>query len=1060
MAKWFLLYNDNFKNHREQMKNILLKFFFFYLLALFFCISLNAKEEIHFGVYADLGVDETRRKYQPLVDYLNSTLNKKVVMEVLTQKEMDEKIAKNELDIVTTNPIHFLKIRHQYPLDGAIATLVSLSDKGKPIDEIGGVIFVRSDSPIQTLNDIKGKLIVTSTMNALGGFQAQAYEFYRAGINLSRQKNKIIETHSSYKEVVHDIREQKGEVGFIRDGILEDMLKKGELSPGSIRILNEQSNISHPYKVSTRLYPEWPVFDLPHADHNDVKPFLVALLSLKPIKEVGIYGYALPSDYLIVEDLSRTLRLPPFDKSPVFTITDVWHSYAIEILILITLLSLVIIYYTLEQQRKRRFEALLSNIGDGVYGIDTKGRCIWINNQALNMLGYSKKEVLYKNAHALFHHHKLSLEIYEESECPVYLTSLDKQIRKVEDCFIRKDGTFFPVRLISAPINGLGSIVVFSDISERKQLEQELHEESELHKAIIDNVAYAIIATDQNGLITRFNHRAEEMLGYSAEEMIHKTTPILIHDYEEVVTRARAFSVELNEFITPGFEVFVAKTKRKLPNEHEWSYIRKNGERITVSLSVTALRDQTGNIYGYIGIANDITEKKWIQQEQQMSEERFRRLFENMSNGVAIYRATDDGDDFIFQDINHAVINIEGVEYEEVIGEKLTEVFPNVDALGLLEVFRRVYQTGHGEHYAVRWYEDDTLKGWRDNYVYKLPNEEIVAVYDDVTEQKIIEEALLKSEASLKKAQMIARIGSWELNLRTNNLKWSDEIFHIFEIDKNEFDASYEAFLAAIHPEDRSRVNQAYLDSVKTRQKYLIEHRLLMKDGRIKWVQEIGNSEYDNNGTPIISRGTVQDITEQYLINLELQETKEKLEEANNALKVKNDMLKEQAMNDGLTHIPNRRFFDEMYEQKYKEVLRDKKTLAVLMIDVDYFKNYNDFYGHGKGDECLSRIASTLKNSLKRPTDMIARYGGEEFVVVLKDIDRNGAKKVAEALVNAVSSMQIPHENSTVSDHVTISIGMAFKEIKALISKVELLKRSDDALYIAKKNGRNGFYIV
>lgn len=173
------------------------------------------------------------------------------------------------------------------------------------------------------------------------------------------------------------------------------------------------------------------------------------------------------------------------------------------------------------------------------------------------------------------------------------------------------------------------------------------------------------------------------------------------------------------------------------------------------------------------------------------------------------------------------------------------------------------------------------------------------------------------------------------------------------------------------------------------------------------------------------------------------------------ALKLKSDWLEELSMYDGLTHIPNRRYFDEVYEKKYKETMRDKKTLAVLMLDVDYFKLYNDHYGHGKGDECLIKIAGALRMTLKRPSDMVARYGGEEFVLLLQDIDIEGATKVAESLVEAVGELGILHEYSSVCDHVTVSVGLGFKEKESSVSKEELIKCADDALYLAKERGRN-----
>jgi diguanylate cyclase (GGDEF)-like protein len=177
-------------------------------------------------------------------------------------------------------------------------------------------------------------------------------------------------------------------------------------------------------------------------------------------------------------------------------------------------------------------------------------------------------------------------------------------------------------------------------------------------------------------------------------------------------------------------------------------------------------------------------------------------------------------------------------------------------------------------------------------------------------------------------------------------------------------------------------------------------------------------------------------------------------------LKLKSDKLEELSMIDSLTNIPNRRFFNENFEKKYKEILRDKKSLALIMIDVDFFKLYNDNYGHWQGDECLRKVARTLRKNLKRPTDTVSRYGGEEFVVLLKDIDMDGAKKVVQSLIDAVANLKIEHKYSTVAEFVTISAGLSIKESDEDISKEDLLKMADNELYRAKESGRNKFCAI
>lgn len=174
-------------------------------------------------------------------------------------------------------------------------------------------------------------------------------------------------------------------------------------------------------------------------------------------------------------------------------------------------------------------------------------------------------------------------------------------------------------------------------------------------------------------------------------------------------------------------------------------------------------------------------------------------------------------------------------------------------------------------------------------------------------------------------------------------------------------------------------------------------------------------------------------------------------------LKIKSDRLEELSMCDALTGIPNRRHYQEAFDKKYKEVLRERESIALIMIDVDNFKLYNDNYGHWQGDDCLKKVAFALRRNLKRPTDIVARYGGEEFVVILKDIDKEGAKIVAEGLVQAVIDMKIPHAHSLASEFVTISAGVALKEADDKISQEELVQLADEQLYCAKESGRNRY---
>lgn len=171
-------------------------------------------------------------------------------------------------------------------------------------------------------------------------------------------------------------------------------------------------------------------------------------------------------------------------------------------------------------------------------------------------------------------------------------------------------------------------------------------------------------------------------------------------------------------------------------------------------------------------------------------------------------------------------------------------------------------------------------------------------------------------------------------------------------------------------------------------------------------------------------------------------------------LEVKNRELNELVSIDGLTGIANRRFFDLVLQREWDRHKRDKSALSVLMLDVDFFKRYNDRYGHQAGDECLRTVAQALEASIHRDIDLVARYGGEEFAAIL-NCDAHGAYVVAERMRLAVSSLALPHEDSTIGTTVSISIGLASTSTSNIVSKEQLIQLADVALYESKSHGRN-----
>jgi diguanylate cyclase (GGDEF)-like protein len=161
------------------------------------------------------------------------------------------------------------------------------------------------------------------------------------------------------------------------------------------------------------------------------------------------------------------------------------------------------------------------------------------------------------------------------------------------------------------------------------------------------------------------------------------------------------------------------------------------------------------------------------------------------------------------------------------------------------------------------------------------------------------------------------------------------------------------------------------------------------------------------------------------------------------------------ALLDGLTGLPNRRAFDDYLRREWLRAQRGAATMAMLMIDIDFFKNYNDLYGHLRGDDCLRGVASAIGTCLSRPADLAARYGGEEFACILPDTDREGALIIAERLRSGVESLAIPHGDSEASERVTISLGLAALMPTGEFEPKILIEVADANLYRAKREGRN-----
>lgn len=216
----------------------------------------------------------------------------------------------------------------------------------------------------------------------------------------------------------------------------------------------------------------------------------------------------------------------------------------------------------------------------------------------------------------------------------------------------------------------------------------------------------------------------------------------------------------------------------------------------------------------------------------------------------------------------------------------------------------------------------------------------------------------------------------------------------------------------------------------------------------MRWVSTSKIPLLDDHGAIQGIIGISMDITERKKSDILIQELIRRLE-------TEKDKAQQSAMTDGLSGIPNRRYFDETLDKELYRLKRSGSPLALIMLDIDHFKKYNDRYGHVAGDDCLKLVAETIRSNIGRAPDFAARYGGEEFAIVMPDTDIHGAMIVAERLRLSIESLGVPHEDSSTAAHVTISLGVASVYPETIDSPEVLVRLADEALYEAKHSGRN-----
>ena len=387
-------------------------------------------------------------------------------------------------------------------------------------------------------------------------------------------------------------------------------------------------------------------------------------------------------------------------------------------------------------------------------------------------------------------------------------------------------------------------------LKKQKETEEKLSREKELIHTTLVSIGDAVITTDKNGLIATMNPVAEQLTAWSVGDAQGQSIKSILPIMDASTRESIEFPVD--KVISTG------KIMRR--GKHS-TLTAKDGTELHITDSVAPMFGDNGQVLGIVLVFNNVTEQ-YILREATAKTERVLQAI--MDNSPSVIYVKDIQGRFLF--VNKRFMNLDLKTTENIIGKTLDDLFPEDIAKGMRHSDKAVEEAGHALESEQDAYMDD---GTRTFSTVKFPLIDeakniyaIAGISTDITARKRQEDLLRDSAERLAEAQHLAHIGSWEFDLLTDELSWSDEMFNIFELDSKTFRPSYQTFLEKNHPDDREMVDSAYKQSINNKTIYSVKHRLQMKDGRIKYVQERSQAYYDESGHAIRSTGTMQDVTE------------------------------------------------------------------------------------------------------------------------------------------------------------------------------------------------------
>ncbi|HEY9734742.1 MAG TPA: PAS domain-containing protein [Trichocoleus sp.] len=694
------------------------------------------------------------------------------------------------------------------------------------------------------------------------------------------------------------------------------------------------------------------------------------------------------------------------------------------------------------------WQPLLEAIPIGVWVHNRFGKLVYANRAAYDLFGFEQLPAgpLDQLSAALSVYREGTEELYPAQQWPL-VRSLQGEASWAEDLELHSPTGILHLEATAAPVFR-GSTVeyvisTFQDITVRKTtarilahyslaLEAEITEraaaweQSEVtQNMVLGAIPDLLIRFSSDGICLGVMNRGEVPLLFTPEELVdrHLSTFLPSPMAEERLHLIR------QALLTGETQV------------HEYQFLRHGALQYEESRIVPSTNNEV------LIIIRDVTERKQAEKALKESQALYQSLTEVLPH--CLYRIDLEGR-LIFA--NPAFLNSLGLPLENCLGKTAYDFYPAHLADKYTADNQRVIQTG----IVLRTVEAHQVPATGEKIyvqVVKSPVHDatgqitgVQGVFWDMTDLKRTQDELDTQRQFLR--QVIDNMPSavFVKDLAGRFIAVNRVSAAMYGKQPEEMIGKVEAeFNPHLTPTDVASI--ADIDQRVMSQRLTVqqEQQMPSADGQVHWYQTIVSPFVSLTDEVQGIIGNCIDITERKTIEAALQKANSELERL--------------ATLDSLTKVANRRRFDEYLEQEWQRLAREGQPLSLILLDVDYFKIYNDFYGHQRGDDCLIEVAQAITRSVKRAADLVARYGGEEFAVILPNTRRVGAIVVAETIQAEIAKLQIAHPNSTVSSYVTASLGIASAVPGSNGTCDELVAVADAALYQAKRRGRNRYWV-